>query len=124
MSIDAKAVVKFGRMREHPFSALVFGGHHAWTRLKTIGPGKLGETGSWLGWAESAGLKRIACGIGDESDRETARLYGFTLGEGSHFADYMPARDFLGGTETASSGAATSEMGLPPPPVVVSLKRA
>jgi len=124
MCIDAKAVAKFKRFSEHPFSALAFGGHHAWKRLKTIGPGKLGETGSWLGWAESSGLKRIACGISDEGEHETARLYGFSLGEGSHFADYMPARDFIAANEATRIGTASTEMGLPPPPAVASLKRA
>jgi EAL domain-containing protein (putative c-di-GMP-specific phosphodiesterase class I) len=123
MSIDAKSVAKFARPREHPFSAIALGGHHAWKRLKTIGPGKLGATGSWLGWAESLGLRRIAFSISDESERETARLYGFNLGEGSHFADYMPARAFIGETETTLTDA-VSDRGLPPPPTVISLKRA
>ena len=123
MFIDIKAVSKFGRLGEHPFSAIAFGGHHAWKRLKTIGPGKLGATGSWLGWGESLGLKRIACGINDESERETARLYGFSLGEGMHFADYMSARSFMGEGTTAPASP-NAEAGLPPPPVVVSLKRA
>jgi len=73
--------------------------------------------------AESFGVQRIASGICDESERETARLYGFGLGEGIHFGDYMPARAFLGETVAAPAGAG-SEMGLPPPPVVASLKRA
>lgn len=123
MFIDAKAVAKFARLGEHPFSAIAFGGHHAWKRLKTIGPGKLGATGSWLGWGESLGLSRIACGISDESEREAARLYGFSLGEGTHFADYVSARGFMG-EGTAAPVDANAEAGLPPPPVVVSLKRA
>ena len=121
MLIDSKAVVKFVPLRENPFSGIALGGHHAWKRLKTAGPGQLGAAGSWIGWAESQGLSRLACDITDESERQTARLYGFNLGEGGHFADFIPAREFICESEPKP---VIGETGLPPPPLVVSLKRA
>lgn len=119
MLMDARSPAKFAAPGAHPFTALACGGKNVWQRLKTIGPGKLGALGSWIGWAEAAGLHRIAAGIDTEDHHATARLYGFGLGEGSHFADYMPARDFVREAEAPAEAS-----GLPPPPAIGALKRA
>jgi len=95
LSIDGRQPPKFMRLGPHPFTAAMVGGKEVWKRLRTIGPGRLGALGAWIGWAESQGLERTALGLVNATEQETARLYGFSLGEGPHYSDFMPARTFI-----------------------------
>jgi EAL domain-containing protein (putative c-di-GMP-specific phosphodiesterase class I) len=96
MTIDGIKPPKFERLGQHPFSAALLGGRDVWKRLRTIGPGRLGAVGAWIGWAESQGIERTATGIASAIDQETARLYGFGRAEGPHYCDFVPARSFIG----------------------------
>jgi hypothetical protein len=84
VQIDAVAAPRFRPLAELPLSGFCLGGHATWRRLRTIGPGKLGALGAWIGWAESEGLRRLAFDLQDARADETARLYGFTYGAGPH----------------------------------------
>lgn len=86
IAIDSHQAPRFRPLPELPATALCLSGGETWRRLRTLGPGKLGALGSWIGWAESQGLKRIALDIADETAEETARLYGFPLAAGPRYA--------------------------------------
>lgn len=85
LAIESHQTHRFRPLPELPVTALCLSGSETWQRLRTIGPGKLGALGSWIGWAESQGLKRIALDIRDAAGEETARLYGFALAAGPHY---------------------------------------
>ncbi|MFO1186494.1 MAG: EAL domain-containing protein [Alphaproteobacteria bacterium] len=86
IAIDSHQAPRFRPLPELPATALCLSGSETWRRLRTAGPGKLGALGSWIGWAESQGLKRIALDIVDATAEETARLYGFPLAAGPNYA--------------------------------------
>lgn len=86
IAIDTTQAPRFRPLAELPATALCISGGETWRRLRTIGPGKLGALGSWIGWAEAQGLKRIGLDIADETAEETARLYGFPLAAGPRYA--------------------------------------
>jgi EAL domain-containing protein (putative c-di-GMP-specific phosphodiesterase class I) len=121
MAVDGRDTVRFQLLSKHPFSAFVLTGNDVWRRLRTAGPGTLGALGSWIGWAESQGLARVATGLSGPNEVETARAYGFLLGEGTHFSSFVAAREFLGPSVSLSeSGSAQMRTagGLPPKPAV------
>jgi len=86
MAIDGVKTSSFRPLAELPISGLCLRGEETWRRMRTIGPGKLGALGSWIGWAEAAGLKRLALDIATITDEATARLYGFSIVAGAHYA--------------------------------------
>lgn len=124
MAMDAKDNPRFRPFAEHPFSALMLGGRGVWKRMRTIGPGKLGPLGSWIGWAEASGMERTALGIATDTEEETAKLYGFTKGEGPLYMDYVPARTFLGEPADAEAEEPMADDEAVPPMPPVEIKRA
>jgi len=86
LSIDRVKAPLFRALTELPITGLCLEGKETWRKLRTVGPGKLGALGSWIGWAEAQGLKRVALDVGDEIAEQTARLYGFPLAAGSYYA--------------------------------------
>lgn len=97
IAIDSHQAPRFRPLTELPATALCLSGRETWRRLRSLGPGKLGALGSWIGWAESQGLKRIALDVADEAAEETARLYGFPLAGGPRYAA-VPWRDAVSTT--------------------------
>lgn len=85
MAIDDVTAPRFRPLAELPITGVCLRGEATWKRMRTIGPGKLGALGSWIGWAEATGLKRVALDIVDERSDETARLYGFSAAAGAHY---------------------------------------
>jgi EAL domain-containing protein (putative c-di-GMP-specific phosphodiesterase class I) len=124
MAVDAKNNFRFRPLTDHPFSALTLGGNGVWKRMRTIGPGKLGALGSWLGWAEANGMTRTALGIATDVDEETAKLYGFTKGEGPLYMDFVPARTYMGDQSDVEQPEPMADIEALPPMPPVSVKRA